>query len=376
MFNRGWLLFAVVMGVAFQLFQFVRGQTVVFTTLTESRQAADVGAPVSAQEQVPHHYDVQKALEGVPTNELIEGSPNGVPFDATQFNYSSQPVPTNFTLPAPNRTNQSTIVICLSARENFERRAAIRETWAKGNDNVYFIIGGPVPGNTEDMDMEDPLSTSNLLFREQQLFADIIDVIHPDTYRSLPYKLHAGTRWVMKNIESVHWVVKADDDVVVRVKLLQFFVLRKLNPFHPQVIGSVAVGARPHREGKWAEDPKYTAEEYPPWAFGSSGYVVSQPVAQYLADHDDLYYYQGEDAGLGIWLVESPLQVTWVDTPEFRNSEGCLDKLYIIGHDLSIDRIRGCFGELGDKVPERSHIIAFSAGRKDQFPSMINNPNS
>ena len=114
--------------------------------------------------------------------------------------------------------------------------------------------------------------------------------------------------------------------------------------------------------------------EYPPWAFGSAGYVVSQPVAQYVADHD-FYYYQGEDAGLGIWLSESPLQVTWVDSPELRKSEGCHDKLYIIGHDLNVSAIRNCFAQIGDEVPERSHVVAFSAGRKDQFPNVIKNPN-
>ncbi|CAB9511676.1 GalNAc:beta-1,3-N-acetylgalactosaminyltransferase2 [Seminavis robusta] len=343
------------------------------------RPRVDIWSALGGNHNIPSREGGSPEDVGSPEQDDVDE--NGSPlvdynpfFEATKFNYSQPTKPTEYTLPAPNRTNQSTIVICLSARDNFERRAAIRETWSKGNDNVYFVIGGPVPGNHKDMNLENPLSTSSLLLQEQARFGDIIDCIHPDTYKSLPFKLHFATRWVMRNLPNVEWVVKVDDDCVVRVKLLQFFVLRQMNPNHPQVIGTIAVGARPHRSGKWAEDPKYTADEYPPWAFGSAGYVVSKPVAQYVADHDH-YYYQGEDAGLGIWLADSGMQVTWVDSPELRKDEGCLDQLYIIGHDLSVEKIYECFGKLGDEVPERKYIIAFSAGRKDQFAGRIRNPN-
>jgi Galactosyltransferase len=407
--RRGWLLAAVFIGLVLQFFQFFRSQTIVLTVLSPSYKAADEGAPTALNVNTPQQgqqedesrfvVDIRKALEnnkaveyfdlpdhGEYKKHMVSGSVKLPPRDQireskpevfvpSEFNYSQPAIPTSFNLPPPNRTNQSTIILCLSARANFERRAAARDTWAKGNDNVYFVIGGPVPGDTEDMDREDALSTSSLLFQEQQRFGDIIDVIHPDSYKSLPFKLHAATTWMFNNLDNLEWVVKVDDDAIVRVRLLDFFVLRKMNPLHPQVIGTVNVAAKPHREGKWAEDPKFTADVYPPWAFGSAGYVFSRPIAEYLANHKELYYYQGEDAGLGIWLNESPLQVTWVDTPELRKDEGCLEKLYIIGHDLSIDSIYNCFGQVGDEVPDRKHVVAFAAGRKDQFPGRINNPN-
>lgn len=403
--KRGWFLFALTLGLFFQFFHFFRSQKIALNALTASDLAeALLSAPIAGDQRVMNNaqhlqqlpqfnqiqvrVNVANALKGETTNGGEPPAQAGPPvvIPATElsydlqtpllaaFDYTKPAVVTEFTLPPARRTNQSTVVICFSARDNFERRAAIRETWAKGNDNVYFVIGGPVPGNMEDMNKDDPLSASSLLFREQQIFGDLIDTIHPDTYKGLPYKLHFGVKWVMQNLENVQWIVKADDDVVVRVKLLEFFVLRKMNPFLPQVIGTVAVGAKPHRTGKWAEDPKFTDAEYPPWAFGSSGYVMSRPVGQYVADND-LYYYQGEDAGLGIWLAQSPLQTTWVDTPELRKEEGCHDKLYIIGHDLDTQAIRNCFGKLGDQVPDRKYIVAFTAGRKDQFPNRIRNPN-
>jgi len=321
------------------------------------------------------HHDRQQGLAQFNNFAKLQRSPKPSikDFDPATFNYSQPAIPFDYTLPPPKPTNQSTVIVILTARRNFERRNTIRETYAKDNDNVFFIIGGPQPSDHEGMDMSNPMSTSSLLFMEQQRFGDIIDSIHPESYRSLPYKVHYAMRYVMWNMPHVNWIVKADDDTVVRVRRLDFFVLQKFNPNLPMVIGAVAEGSKPHRTGKWAEDPKYTADEYPPWAFGSSGYVVSRPVAQYVANHD-LYYYQGEDAGLGIWLAQSPLQVTWVDTPEFRKDEPCHDKLYIIGHDLTIDAIRECFNYVGDTIPERKHIIGFHAGRKGEFLNRIRNP--
>ena len=98
---------------------------------------------------------------------------------------------------------------------------------------------------------------------------------------------------------------------------------------------------------------------------------MSRAVADYIASKEDLYYYQGEDAGLGIWLHESPLQITWIDTPELNKERACEPKYYIIGHDWPIDGLKACFNSLGDQVPERKSIIAFAAGRKDQHPAKI-----
>jgi hypothetical protein len=74
---------------------------------------------------------------------------------------------------------------------------------------------------------------------------------------------------------------------------------------------------------------------------------------------------------LGIWLDESPLQVTWIDTPEMNRMKGCEDKYYMIGHDLTVDEIKACWNALGDNVPDRKSIVAFGAGRKDQHPTKI-----
>jgi Galactosyltransferase len=179
------------------------------------------------------------------------------PFIASKFKYGFPVFPTDDTLPPPASTNQTTVVLVLSARDHFARRAAIRDTWAKANDNVYFVVGGPDPEDKADTDRSNPNSVLSNLLKEQEFYGDLIDTIHPESYKALPYKLHYGMKWVVENIPHVNWIAKADDDHVVRVKTLEFFVLRKFNPRHPSVIGGIVLGAPPHRTGKWAEDPKF-----------------------------------------------------------------------------------------------------------------------
>ena len=199
-------------------------------------------------------------VQSAPTSPRAAASaPPPIPkFDGAQFDYQQPTVANEFTLPEPKVTQNNTVVLVLSARQHFEERAAIRGSWAKDTDNsVYFVIGGPEPGNVHDTDQQNPNSVTSRLFQEQEQYGDIIDSIHPDSYKSLPYKLHFGVRWVYNNVKNAEWIVKADDDQVVRLKRLQFFVLRTLNPDVPMVVGSIVVGGKPHKQGKWAEDPRY-----------------------------------------------------------------------------------------------------------------------
>ena len=60
------------------------------------------------------------------------------------------------------------------------------------------------------------------------------------------------------------------------------------------------------------------------------GHIVSRPVAEYVAKHQDptesdLYDYQGEDISLGIWVAESPLNATmqWISSKHLTNKGDC-----------------------------------------------------
>lgn len=289
-----------------------------------------------------------------------------LPFQASEFNYSLPVKSTAFTLSIqPSPTNDSKLaVIVLSSRSNFDRRQAIRESWAKEHRNVYFVIGGPDPENSEDVDINNPNSTSSRLYQEQLQFRDILDTVHPESYRGLPFKLHYAIQWIGQHpgMKHITWVLKVDDDVVARLHTLQHYVLNKLNPLTPMVIGRMEPNSTPHRTGKWAEDPAMKYGTYPPWAYGSTGYVMSRVVIDYISSKPSLYYYQGEDVSLGLWLYESPLDMTWMDAPYFAmerkpiHEEDVLDHTYsvVIGHNLSPEALKTIFTRWQDPKPQRN----------------------
>ena len=234
--------------------------------------------------------------------------------------------------------------------------------------------------------------------QEQIEYGDLLDTVHPDSYRGLPFKLHYAIRWIVqqyygtttttttkgshqKDIRHLKprldWIVKVDDDVVVQLDNFQTQYLQYLNANRPIVVGKVTTDTPAHKTGKWAEDPQFypqyysssgsttdsdtkdtttTIATYPPFAFGSSGYAMSRVIAQYLASQDQLYYWQGEDAGLGIWLAESAMPVKWFDIPEVSKTRECLPSNYIIGHNFTAQGIRDCYQFLQDEAQEaREH---------------------
>lgn len=288
--------------------------------------------------------------------------------------------------PMPHLTSESMVILILSARSHFELRQVIRETWGNGHDNVYFVIGQYCPINTsgrknelscEEYKVSQKVTTTHhdswyqkrmnmettVLMEEQEHYRDMLWTPSPESYRGLPHKLKEGYAWVVSNLPNVHWIVKADDDTVVRVGALGTYLQqistdnKSCDYRKPIILGKIEYEGIVHKEGKWKEE-LYPHAIYPPFPLGSCGHVVSRPIAEYIASHKHtLREYQGEDTSLAIWIAESPLahdlQVWHSDV--FENNGRCENpNLLIIGHDLSIDKIRSCY-KFGDEVqPIRS----------------------
>jgi Galactosyltransferase len=306
---------------------------------------------------------------------------HNIPSYLLRFNYTQPALRNPCTLPDPRLyENDTVIVLVLSARDNFDRRRAIRETWGKDHP-VYFVVGGPflqesngsrIPitaanasqqqrdlmngtavhnGSSVDSNATDhppllagrALDVQRRLEEEQETFHDLLDSRHPDSYRSLTHKLRFGYTWVLQRHPRVEWLVKVDDDTVVRVDTLATAFLRNFNPTVPMVIGRIIEDSPVHRTGKWAE-LVYPKPRYPFWPQGSCGHVVSRAVAQYVASASNLTYYQGEDVSLGIWLDESDLVTTWVHSEYFSNDRKCLLHAWLImGHEVSEREMRQCY---------------------------------
>ena len=339
----------------------------------------------------PHHdQQRQNNAKGHDTKDRETGNKSNantthtknLPFQRSKYNYSLPAIRTTDTLSTPPKPSRSQgassnlAVIVLSARANFDRRQAIRETWGRHHPHVFFVIGGPagsqLMNNGADADVNDDMNRTAVtarLFEEQQQYEDLLDTIHPDTYRGLPYKLDFAITWIGQHegMKHIQWLLKVDDDVVVRLNTLEYHILRNFNASSPSVIGRIEPNSKPAIDGKWAEDPRMELATYPPWAYGSTGYVLSRPVMDYIASHPSLYYYQGEDVSLGLWLYESDLDVAWIDVPGFRVLKLWHDQQYsvVLGHDLSTEAMRNVFGSWKDPKPTSSGTLTRPSSNHD-----------
>jgi Galactosyltransferase len=313
--------------------------------------------------------------------------------ESQPFDYNIVPVVTATTLSEPDisinrELNKSTllVVLVLSSRENVERRSMIRRTWGS-NQVVYFAIGGKEhrPTRSSSNEKASWLDIQHRVAQEQSQHQDLIDTVHPESYRSLPHKLRFALRWIMRNYNGVQWVLKADDDMFVRADLIQeaIFPRRRLTePWssspsaHAIVVGHVVRNVPVQRAGKWAEQHEYVQSHaiYPPWPQGSCGYLLSRAVGEYIATQYDrdiaslsltngtpttltLQMFQGEDTSLGIWMAQSNLNVTWIDSSLFVNHGDCMvpsslasdasstsneTVVWSIGHRISPEQIFRC----------------------------------
>lgn len=252
------------------------------------------------------------------------------------------------------------VVFIFSAREHRERRDAIRDSWSSGCDSCFFVIGDthchvPLPARKdyectasrehtlEEKEAHDAAvqNIDNRLKVESDTFNDILFVEMVDAYRHLAEKLQLSYQWGVSNTNA-KWFVKVDDDTFVRPAPLSSYLLAFTKQY-TFIAHSFWRNSGVGRTGKWAE-LKYKPSKYPPFP-GGAGHAVSRDIAEYVALHS-LIHYQGEDTSMGIWMSEAPFTATLQSSAKFEGHNGnCFDKTkFVIGHDISPEKMRKCGG--------------------------------
>ena len=270
---------------------------------------------------------------------------------------------------------QGHFIMVFSARHNYDRRSAIRKSWA--DDYTYFFMGArscpyPVPrdegfgfglwrGRDEkvyecrDRGRASPYveyrhavgaaETAKAIALETRFVGDVVLLNFTDDYRSLPRKLKLSYAWALRNTNA-RWIMKADDDIYVHPPRLHAF-LRKL-PRRNAVVGRIIRAHAVPRDGKWAESRRaYPNETYPPFPNGAEGHVVSRQVADAVVRHHGPEL-QGQDVSLGFWVhrYRLGLGVEWVDSALFHRQEvgggTCRDRVLTLAHDISPQMMAAC----------------------------------
>jgi hypothetical protein len=305
-------------------------------------------------------------------------------------------------------TTSSLAVMVLSRRTNFEVRRVIRDTWAKGHDNVYFVVGRgctvpiavrvrgataicrvaekPLPANYMELTQrryDAERETDRRLQEEQAKYDDLVFMTDVDVYSNLPKKLKAAYSFVHEhyyydhasspqNNTTLEWVLKVDDDFYVKVdefeKYLQATFPKNLTTTTPLVLGSIRRSSNTYTSGKWKEVSQYPPDTpYPPFPVGSAGHAVTRPVVEYISKRQHLLFdYQGEDASLGIWLRG------FVGPDAFRDSSSSSSEShamvndgncfepghYVIGHGLTKDHMKVCFENQDASSDQQAKLLA------------------
>lgn len=333
------------------------GSSLSYMAALASNQTAILPTTIAAQGQRPslenHKYNTRRGLTFLHNNRLSHSAVKDYSDIAAVH---SQLVP----------TNEHFVVLVLSRRGDFERRQVIRDTWGKGHNNVLFMVGNE-PCQAPEVDWDCPASLSpnhahlakeKATTKKLEKEPGVILLQMKDYYRNLPQKLKLAYKWALNTYPSVQYLLKTDDDSVVRVNTVEEWLSSLPKPSAPTVFGGIHTGTEVARSGKWAE-LVYKPSTYPPFPIGSVGHFVTRDIAEYVVSNmHRLHNYQGEDTSLGIWLDESPLKdrVQWVDSPHMTNHGQCKDtSKWVIGHNIGLAQMQACYAHK-DELSLSKHI--------------------
>lgn len=168
------------------------------------------------------------------------------------------------------------LVIVYSAANNFEARAAIRDTWGQfaveRGAYFYFLLG-----STDDSSLQARVEFEN------QTHNDILQGTFYDSYYNLTLKTISMMYWVANRCSNIRYVLKVDDDMMLNMQHICDFA--EINPnFHRVIIGKLARKWKPHRDkrSKWYVPFKAYAGQYFPSFVTGPAYFFTGDAARPL----------------------------------------------------------------------------------------------
>ena len=247
--------------------------------------------------------------------------------------------------------NKNLIVLILSGRDNFKTRTMIKQTWAKNEPNVFFMVGQhycPWPADTlwdphgcslklnhtaspinftaiDHTESDDKIylggglekardhysrGVINSIVRYRRLQDGVTEKLKKeekvvtlpmvDTYNSLTKKLKLSLRWVhemstlslgknsSENTYHPKWVLKIDDDSIARVTSLEAY-LQENYPInkHPNLYLGWMGEMKKVLHSGKWAEKDYKQKFYPTYANGCAGYILSWDLIKYISVNFD-----------------------------------------------------------------------------------------
>jgi hypothetical protein len=277
----------------------------------------------------------------------------------------STPIRADITVDTSTKREMQAMVSVLSRRSAFGTRQTIRETWASGHNNVFFVVGTccPIPPKhrkkftctrttpssiTEQSHWDKSCANEDLkIADEEEKYKDMIRVSDYDVYYNLPKKVMSMYEWTIQHTEA-KWIAKTDDDCYVRIGETKRW-LNTLTPTMTRIgISAIPRYLKVFRSGQYAEN-KYPKDTYPPFLLGGSGYIISSDIAKIFVDNQQhLEFYMGEDTSQAIWietlklntkLLHDPLRFT----PHAEYGKCDHPTRLFSGHTITPKQIKTCY---------------------------------
>ncbi|CAN7984452.1 unnamed protein product [Ixodes hexagonus] len=189
--------------------------------------------------------------------------------------------PPNLCMRGTYRIHLDYLVLIYSAPKNFDRRNAIRETWAseleqRSNSRVAFLLA-----RIEDANVQRAIES------ESYLHADIIQGTFIDHYQNQTLKVKMMMRWALQYCPNISFLFKSDDDTFVNVGSLLKVMKNKRTD---AVYGALHVNARPFREPSslyYVSKEDYGGTIYPLFV-GGAFYALGGSILRRLSEASEL----------------------------------------------------------------------------------------
>uniref|UniRef100_A0A914NLU9 Hexosyltransferase n=1 Tax=Meloidogyne incognita TaxID=6306 RepID=A0A914NLU9_MELIC len=153
---------------------------------------------------------------------------------------------------------------------------------------VRFVVGGPVK------DEEHGEKLDKMLTREEEQYGDLVRYFNlSEGYEYLQFKTGAAFQWQQKFCPNAEFVLKIDDDSIIDLNRLDFWIEKKFRKQLKEaktelgVFGYSIINTQPVRDekDKWFLSKKvYPQKDFPHYMHGS-GYIVTGKAITALMQH-------------------------------------------------------------------------------------------
>ncbi|KAF7282223.1 hypothetical protein GWI33_003023 [Rhynchophorus ferrugineus] len=208
------------------------------------------------------------------------------------------------------------LVLVSSAPAHSNERNAIRQTWARPDQEVkvLFLLGDVVDETLQ-----------NRIAEEDSLFGDIVQGNFIDSYRNMTYKSVMSMKYVAYRCRTTKFVLKCDDDVFVNMPLMKVFLKHDLRylPSGDYAFCSVNVDMPVIRssvgeEAKWyVSYDEWPRETYPIYCAGWYVIMRTSTAVKVYAQAQETPFFWIDDVFLTGIVTEQLGHFIFVDMNKF-----------------------------------------------------------